>query len=45
MFILNTPSLVYATRGIHFLVQQVHGFVASAELLIAARSAPKAKAS
>ena len=29
----NTPSPAYVTRGIHFIVQQLHGFVATAEAL------------
>ena len=35
----NTPSPAYVTRGIHFIVQQLHGFVATAEALMA--SLPK----
>ncbi|MEJ8858469.1 cysteine hydrolase [Variovorax robiniae] len=38
----NTPSPPYVTRGIHFLVQQLHGFVATAESLMSAIDTPKA---
>jgi hypothetical protein len=30
----GTPSPAYVTRGIHFIVQQLHGFVATAESLL-----------
>lgn len=32
----NTPSPAYVTRGIHFLVEQLHGFVATAGALTGA---------
>jgi len=34
----GTSSPAYVTRGIHFIVQQLHGFVATAESLLAALS-------
>jgi len=34
----NTPSPAYVTRGIHFLVEQLHGFVANSHALAAALS-------
>jgi ureidoacrylate peracid hydrolase len=34
----GTPSPAYVSRGIHFIVQQLHGFVATAETLVAALS-------
>ena len=34
----GTPSPAYVTRGIHFIVQQLHGFVATAESLLASLS-------
>jgi ureidoacrylate peracid hydrolase len=37
----STPSPAYVTRAIHFLVQQLHGFVAAA-LRPACRPAPAA---
>ncbi len=40
----STPSPAYVTRGIHFIVQQLHGFVATAESLIAALGTRTAKA-
>ncbi len=35
----STPSAAYVTRAIHFLVEQLHGFVASADALIDALAA------
>jgi nicotinamidase-related amidase len=34
----GTPSPAYVTRSIHFIVQQLHGFVATAESLLASLS-------
>lgn len=39
----STPSPAYVTRAIHFLVQQLHGFVATGEDLLAALPPPKEK--
>jgi nicotinamidase-related amidase len=34
----GTPSPAYVSRGIHFIVQQLHGFVATADALMASLS-------
>lgn len=39
----STPSAAYVTRAIHFLVQQLHGFVAEGSALLTALSAGPAK--
>ncbi len=39
----GTPSPAYVTRGIHFLVQQLHGFVAGADALVASLPARRAR--
>jgi len=39
----STPSAAYVTRAIHFLVQQLHGFVAEGSALLTALSAEPAK--
>lgn len=37
----STPSPAYVTRAIHFIVQQLHGFVVASDVLLAALPTPK----
>lgn len=37
----STPSPAYVTRAIHFIVQQLHGFVVASDELLAALPTPK----
>ena len=39
----DTPSPAYVTRAVHFLVQQLHGFTASAEALLSSLAARPAR--
>ena len=39
----STPSPAYVTRAIHFIVQQLHGFVVTSDVLLAALPTPKEK--
>jgi len=39
----GTPSPAYVSRGIHFIVQQLHGFVATADALITSLSSTASK--
>ena len=39
----STPSPAYVTRAIHFIVQQLHGFVVASDALLAALPIPKEK--
>lgn len=39
----STPSPAYVTRAIHFIVQQLHGFVVTSDALLAALPTPKEK--